>query len=393
MPRWPAASRPAGCAMLSRIPRLASTAGRLALANVTRLSSPLKVNFALTYWCQYRCKTCNIWKLRPTDELSTDEILAFVARNAGISWLDVTGGEIFLRKDIEEVLAAFASWRSLALLHFPTNGFLTDRIVAACERLARIGGPQVIVTVSVDGDAALNDDVRGIQGGFDRQMATLRALRRIAGVRVVVGMTLSPHNMGALERTFQACQRHCPGLGIADFHVNVAQVSPHYYHNAGLDAVPRQDAAIRELRLYRSMRGRPRSVPDWIESSYLHHLESYLRTGEVPMRCHSLRSSCFIDPWGTVFPCITYSRPVGSLRDHGMSLASIWESAATASLQREIWEGNCPRCWTACEAYQSILGNLVRRAPPQPPHVAEALQPAVAAGSGRASGASGVAES
>jgi radical SAM protein with 4Fe4S-binding SPASM domain len=85
------------------------------------------------------------------------------------------------------------------------------------------------------------------------------------------------------------------------------------------------------------------------------------------MRCHALRSSCFIDPWGTVFPCISYSRPLGRLRDTGMALDPIWRKAATAGVQREIWSGDCPQCWTACEAYQTILGNVLRpwdRGPP-----------------------------
>jgi radical SAM protein with 4Fe4S-binding SPASM domain len=351
--------------MLAHIPRLTSAAGRIAMANVGRLATPLKVNFALTYWCQYRCKTCNIWKQQPSNELGTDEVLTFVARNRGVSWLDLTGGEIFLRKDVEELLTAMVtSWKSLFLLHFPTNGFLTDRIVSVCERLGARGGPQIIVTVSVDGDEALNDEVRGMKGGFRRQLETFRALRRVRGVRPVIGMTLSAHNVGAFERTFRACQQECPGLEIADFHLNVAQVSSHYYGNEATDAVlPDSDAAIRELRVYRTMKGFPRSAPEWIESTYLRHLESYLRTRETPMRCHSLRSSCFIDPWGTVFPCISYSRPLGRLRDHGMALEPIWNAASTRGVQREIWEGHCPNCWTACEAYQSILGNLMRSSP------------------------------
>jgi radical SAM protein with 4Fe4S-binding SPASM domain len=78
------------------------------------------------------------------------------------------------------------------------------------------------------------------------------------------------------------------------------------------------------------------------------------------MRCHSLRSSCFIDPFGVVYPCITYTRPLGSLRETAMDLGAIWRTAATANTQREIWDGQCPQCWTACEAYQSILGNAGR---------------------------------
>ena len=83
------------------------------------------------------------------------------------------------------------------------------------------------------------------------------------------------------------------------------------------------------------------------------------------MPCHALRASCFIDPWGVVYPCITYSKPMGRLRDTGMRLEPIWNHAETAQVQREIWKGQCPQCWTACEAYQSILGNTlaVRRRP------------------------------
>ncbi len=77
------------------------------------------------------------------------------------------------------------------------------------------------------------------------------------------------------------------------------------------------------------------------------------------MPCHALRASCFIDPWGVVYPCITYSRPIGRLRETGMRLDPIWNAHETTQLQREIWKGQCPQCWTACEAYQSILGNVL----------------------------------
>jgi MoaA/NifB/PqqE/SkfB family radical SAM enzyme len=356
----------------TQVRRLATAARQVARANVHRLSTPLKVNFALTYWCQYRCKTCNIWKRRPENELTTDEVLRFVARNHGISWLDVTGGEIFLRRDIGDILdAVVTSWKDLLLLHFPTNGFLTDQIVHVCERLAQLGGPRIIVTVSIDGDQSVNDDVRGIRGGYRAQIQTFNALRKIPGIRTVFGMTLSAFNVGRFEETFRACQRDCPGLDVSDFHLNVAQTSAHYYGNdESTQIVPATEQAVEEIRLYRKMRGLPRSLSDWVEKVYLEHLEAYLESRALPMRCHSLRSSCFIDPWGTVFPCITYTRPLGTLRDTDMTLAPIWEAAATEGVQQEIWSGDCPQCWTACEAYQSILGNMIR--PNQtPPAVAQ----------------------
>jgi radical SAM protein with 4Fe4S-binding SPASM domain len=111
--------------------------------------------------------------------------------------------------------------------------------------------------------------------------------------------------------------------------------------------------------VYRGRKGWPRSPQQLLESVYLRYLDKFLVTGRTPMACHALRASCFIDPWGVVYPCITYSKPVGRLRDTGMRLAPIWNGADAAALQREIWDGGCPQCWTACEAYQSILGNVL----------------------------------
>jgi radical SAM protein with 4Fe4S-binding SPASM domain len=332
---------------------LASTAGRP--------SSPLKVNFCLTYWCQYRCKTCNIWQRKPEDELSTDEVLSFVRENPDIVWADLTGGEIFLRQDITTILEAIVGgWRRLAILHFPTNGFLTDRIVAAAERIAGRGPAHTIVTVSLDGNERLNDEIRGIKGGFRRQIQTFNALRKVRGIRPVFGVTLSSYNLGRFVETFEACAAECPGLTIHDVHLNVAQVSGHYYGNDGSSGTGPDPARARdELGVYQRLRGRPRSLSQALEAAYLRYLDEYLQTGRTPMPCHALRASCFVDPWGVVYPCITYSRPMGRLRETGMRLQPIWAAPETVAVQREIWEGQCPQCWTACEAYQSILGNVL----------------------------------
>ena len=351
--------------------RTAHLGAALLGTTVTRPSAPVKVNFCLTYWCQYRCRTCNIWQRKPADELTTDEVLAFVRENPGITWADLTGGEIFLRPDIETILdAVVQGWRRLALLHFPTNGFLTDRIVGAVERIAGRGPARTIITVSLDGDEALNDSVRGIKGGFRRQIETFRALRRIRGVTTVLGMTLSSYNVGRFAETFDACAREIPGLTAEDLHLNVAQVSGHYYGNDGSEGIrPDPDDVRRELHVYRQRKGVPRSAQDVLERVYLRYLDRFLTTGRTPMPCHALRASCFVDPWGVVYPCITYTRPLGRLRDTGMRLAPIWNAAETRKVQREIWQGQCPQCWTACEAYQSILGNVLAGRLGPPPDV------------------------
>ncbi len=333
----------------------------MAKANVAPLSTPLKINLCVTYACQYRCRTCNIWQRTPANEFTTDELLSFVDRNRQARWLDVTGGEIFLRKDIGDVLDAIvSSWPRLAVLHFPTNGFLTRAVVATAERLARASSVLTVVTVSLDGDEQLNDDVRGIKGGFARQIETFRALRAIPRVHAVLGMTLSRFNAGTFRRTFEACRIHIPDLRGDEFHLNVAQTSAHYYGNGDDPVTASRDALDQDFAAHRPHAAPLHTMSGLIERVYLTQMGRVLDTGVTPMPCHALRSSCFVDPHGIVFPCISYSRPLGSLRDTGMDLEPIWRRAGTRDVQSEIWRGDCPQCWTACEAYQSILGNVVR---------------------------------
>ena len=358
--------------LIPELKRSAHLGAALLRATALRPAAALKLNLCLTYWCQYKCKTCNIWQRRPSDELTTGEVVALVRENANVSWVDLTGGEIFLRPDIDDIFEAIVTgWPRLAILHFPTNGFQTDRIVRSVERIAGRGPARTVVTVSLDGDEALNDEIRGVKGGYRRQIETLTALRRIPGIVTALGVTLSAYNLGHFERTFAACARECPGLTVDDVHLNVAQRSGHYYGSAGADAIaPDPVLARADMNRYRRLRGPARSPRQLLENAYLKNLDDFLATGRTPVPCHALRASCFVDPWGVVYPCITYSTPMGRLRDTGMRLDPIWNDPRTAQLQSDIWKGQCPQCWTACEAYQSILCNTLairRRTPSRAP--------------------------
>jgi len=112
---------------------------------------------------------------------------------------------------------------------------------------------------------------------------------------------------------------------------------------------------------YARFRGIPRGPVGYLERAYLSRVRQYLETGRTPMRCHALSASCFIDSWGNVFPCTIYDRKLGSLRDVDYDLARLWRTGDADQLQQEIWDYKCPQCWTPCEAYQSIMGNLLTR--------------------------------
>ena len=337
-------------------------ARNVALSNFRRLDFPYKLTLVTTYACNYRCQTCNIWERRPTGELTLDEIRRFFQQSPGFNWIDFTGGEPWLRRDFPDIVAAAVTHcPGLLIVHFPTNGYLTTQIVAGVKRIMQTPPPRLIITVSVDGNEAVNDGIRGIAGGWARQIDTYRQLREIPGVEVVLGMTISSLNAGKYAEAFEAVRAVCPWLTARDFHMNLVHESSHYYGNGGARRL--RDGAepviLEEFAAYRRARGFPRSIGDVLERQYLKSVAAYVRTGATPMRCHALRASCFVDSWGNVYPCSMYDAKIANLRDHDYNLATIWRLAEARRLQQEIWESKCPQCWTPCEAYQSIVGNFL----------------------------------
>ena len=346
-----------------RLAPYVALARRALEANFRCLDFPYKLTFCITFWCNYRCQTCKIWEMQPRDELRLDEIRRFFQRSSRFLWVDLTGGEVSLRKDFVEICeAVLTHCHNLVLLHFPTNGYLTDKIVAEVREIRRMRPTKLIITVSTDGDEAMNDEIRGVEGGWRRQIETFRRLREIQGVDVVLGMTLSAANVEHFPQAFSAAKREILDLGYEDYHVNIVHESAHYLRNAhvGLRRRLGAETLARAAESYARLRGPARSPVGFLERAYLKRVRRYLATGQTPMRCHALRSSCFIDSWGNVFPCTIYDRKLGNLREVDYDLASIWNTPEAAALRGEIWDRKCPNCWTPCEAYQSILGNALR---------------------------------
>ncbi|MDP8215603.1 MAG: radical SAM protein [Candidatus Euphemobacter frigidus] len=329
-------------------------------SNLHRLSRPYKLTLALTYRCNFHCRACLTWQRPPVAEMTIEDIRKFFQRQNYFSWVDLTGGEITLRSDLPEIIEAVTeNSRRLVLLHFPTNGFLPERAVRAARAAKRRPGLKFVVTVSLDGPPAVHDRLKGKKGSWERALETFAALRREKGVEAFLGMTLQRENLDLRRETIAAVQKRIPTIRAADFHYNLAHIS-FFYNNLKLDPTPGPSAAavFDDLAAGYRLILSPRK---FLERSYLKGARGFVASGLCPIPCQSLSSSCFIDPTWNVYPCTGYDRLLGNLRDVDFDLDRIWNSPATVSIRDEIVNGRCPQCWTPCEAYQTILGNLFRR--------------------------------
>lgn len=339
------------------------------LLNLGR-SLPFRVTLMISERCPLRCTTCSIWRTTEPREPSLEDIEAFYTANPHISWLNLTGGEIFLRNDMAALFQSTALLlRRLAVLNFPTAGQDPDLIAGQIDAALGTGLRRMVVTVSFDGGRVSHDQLRGASGAFDRAAATWRSLKQIsadAGGRLSVfaGMTLSAELMNLTVEPLDDLIRDLRLAGSHEVHLNLAHGSQHYYRNLPADPLPLEAIERTLEKAAAGRRARSAGSGDQgvnlLERIYLGCARDFISKGRSPLPCKALRCSLFVDAGLDVYPCTIFSRSLGNLRDSDFSIAALRRSSLWRDTVRQIKRGRCPGCWTPCEAYPAMVGNLLR---------------------------------
>ncbi|MCL4379243.1 MAG: radical SAM protein [Candidatus Marsarchaeota archaeon] len=345
--------------------KMASLAMTALKSNFSSLKRPYKLNFCVTYWCQSACLTCKIYEIRPKGELTIEEIRKFAERNSYFQWIELTGGEPFLRSDIVEIAKAFKeSCKDLYLMTMPTNSLCNISMVE--KRLREILSlqiPRFVVTVSLDGWRELHDKIRGVQGNFDKAMQVYGMIQKLKkehmNVDAVFGYTMSKFNQGQFEQTYQAVKQLYPDVTYNDFHINLAQASENYYKNEEMDIRPDYGMAAKEVEYFLTKRSRSADPMIIIENAFLKKLVEFAKTGKSPMRSRSLEASLYLDSWGNVYPSIMWNRKIGNIKEVDYDLSKLWHSEPAKEVRKDIKDGKQPSEWTSCEAYQALTGNML----------------------------------
>jgi MoaA/NifB/PqqE/SkfB family radical SAM enzyme len=95
-----------------------------------KIEHPKEICIILTYRCNAKCNMCDVWH-HPTkadEEITIEDIEKLPS---GLRFINITGGEPFIRKDIEEIIKTILPKTERIVIS--TNGFFTDSIVKLCK--------------------------------------------------------------------------------------------------------------------------------------------------------------------------------------------------------------------------------------------------------------------
>jgi len=255
----------------------------------------------LTYRCNLDCVFCyNDLGLRGKP-MTLDDYERFFQDLAALSCLHLTlsGGEPLVHPRFFDIAA---KGRELGfVLRVKSNGHsLQGRLL---DRLKNEIDP-FVVEVSLHGaSAGTHDRQTRVEGSFERLLANLEEMLA-RGLRFKINSTLTRWNETEIEGMFALAERFGAPL----------TVDP--------DVTPRDDGDFSPLELAATPSGRKRLFSYGRDEDVKPHGDAELPAVDSKKHCGAGSSGIAVDPFGNVYPCVQWRRPVGNL--HERSITEIW---------------------------------------------------------------------
>jgi radical SAM protein with 4Fe4S-binding SPASM domain len=333
-------------------------------------NEPISVVHFITNRCNARCSFCFIdFDNEDTfkGELSLDEI-SKLTKSYPKSLLNVnlTGGEPFARKDIQEIAELYIQNTSIQSIYITTNASLPDRIEKFANNIYK-KYPHIEQTfqISIDDFPEKHNSVRKIKDLFDNCLKSFKVLKNLPEkVNPVVSITVSHENCENIEKIYDFFVDEC---GIDSIKCTIVRdegvfETPKLKKQKILDAYSKltkkinNDIVKGKIINYnsKSIQGRVHSKKDQISWQLVKKI--YMDNKYISP-CHAGSLFGIITSKGEVYPCeILEKKILGKLRDNNMDFSAIWKSKNTKNTREFIIKTKCS-CSYECALSYNILGN------------------------------------
>jgi MoaA/NifB/PqqE/SkfB family radical SAM enzyme len=321
---------------------------------------PVNITVSVSYHCNSRCKTCNVWLL-PNDDLTLDEWdRAFQSLGDAPYWFTFSGGEPTLREDLPDMVERAYRHCRPGIINIPTNGILDRVIPPRIESiLQRAPKSEVIVNLSLDAVGAKHDEIRGVPHNWSRAMSTYRQLKELQ--RDYTNLTIGIHTVlssYSVESFPELCEVVKRDLKPDSFITEIAEERVEL-DTVGLGITPTAESySVAIDALLDSLRDRKLTgvaeVAQTFRCEYYELVKRTLREQRQIIPCMAGVASAQIAPNGDVWTCCVRAESMGNLREHGYDFGAVWRTARADELRRSIKAGEC-YCPLANAAYTNML--------------------------------------
>ncbi|OGI17227.1 MAG: radical SAM protein [Candidatus Moranbacteria bacterium RBG_19FT_COMBO_42_6] len=331
---------------------------------------PMNLTLNVTYRCNSRCRTCNVWK-KKANELTLSE-WEKIFRSIGpgkVFWLILSGGEPFLKPDLAQLCRLAAKYLEPKIINIPTNGYLYQIIPSRVEEiLAAAPKSKVVINFSLDGVGEAHDKIRNLEGNFENLLKSFRAVQEInhtyrqaGNPRLTIGVhsVISKLNYDKVPEIYDFVQEELRPdsyiTEIAEKRVELDNFSLDVFpddeqYRKAIDFLPEKMAEEKNKGLSRVTRS--------LRKNYYQLVKDILKKKTQVIPCFAGFASAQVSAEGEVWPCCVRAGNMGHLRENDYDFQKVWSSEKSQAIRQSI-KGKV--CW--CPLASASYTNMLMRSP------------------------------
>lgn len=328
-----------------------------------KILSPSELQINITYHCNSRCLMCNIWKMKPKNELAygkwqkimSDPIFSTINR------LMIAGGEPTLHPELIKLVKLFVdSMPKLKFLSIVTNGFspqtpaILEKAFSAIKSKADL---HLSITVSIDGVGEMHETMRRVPKAFEKvknTVMTLKALQEKYDFWLGVSCVISRKNLYGVKEVEKWCQT-------CKIPFNYQLVGFHKAYVQNMETKNELDFQNEDKKyLYRILQGlsSPRYLQDVMSYYWNDMLHMYKNNTLRTTPCPFVSDAFAIDSLGDVYYCLS-ERKIGNCRKDG-NVGKIYYDPKNIAFRKKIAETICLKCNSACNVRSALRNNFLK---------------------------------
>jgi MoaA/NifB/PqqE/SkfB family radical SAM enzyme len=318
---------------------------------------PMNYTVSLLYTCNSRCNTCNIWKKKARNLTVSEYQKIFKSVGRSPYWVTFSGGEPFLRNDIDEIVIAIYKISRPRIINIPTNGILTKAIEEKVEKIA-LACPkaQIVINVSLDGIDSQHDEIRGVPGNYRKATATFTRLKalKLPNLQVGIHTVISKYNVENFSLIANELMRLKPDSYITEIAEERVELDT---MNSGITPSLVEYKSAIDFLIHRIKNDKFKGMSKITMAfriEYYNLVKQILRDQTQVLPCYSGVASVQISPDGDLWSCCIKAKPLGNLRTNNYRFRQIWSGPEAELERRSIHKKEC-WCPLANASYTNML--------------------------------------
>ena len=330
--------------------------------------------FYPTSRCNLKCSHCFYHDSlnKKFNELSVDEIDKITKTMDPILSLILTGGEPYLRHDLDKIVKIFYENTKVPIITIPSNGWYLSKMDKQITNMME-WCPYLTLNqqISIDGIGADHDLIRmdkqvvGSDNSFERAIKTIHHLKKLQKTynRINIGIIITFTSQN--QKKFKDIIKEIYSLVEPDnISINLVRGDPKQKVNLDLDLELYRDAVKYRDNLYyeKKMSGHARFKGNKLATAgriMLNELTNKtFEENKYITPCYAGNLSGVMYPEGDVYPCeiLDDSHKIGNIRDFDLDFKKLWFSKKAKEEVKFISKTKC-FCTHECFNAVNILFN------------------------------------